>query len=287
MSICYIVACYFGRRRVMSPLYRKDKFYFIKEQIRALESLEHDIDTAIFVINFDEKNPSELEVVTEAVNLVHTGVKKTKVAVLLRPNFDFSYGAWDDALKVYAKDFDYSFLIEDDYTPVANNFDKKFIEYIENDPSHKTFYVCQFLWGAGSPDPFSLKHPTIVAGHCGVSNGVISNSAYTEFGPFQLKRAEKDNYDKAQQNQILFLTPFTDKGLKITSTHDKYLVKFSNKLEDRTFIPEIITFGPKDAPELLQPAGFFGVTGWQQYEPRWIDGNGGEISHEQWKLDPR
>ena len=270
----------------MSPLYREDKLYFVKEQIKALESIEHGIDTAIFVFNTDD-GESGLSLLGEAVNLINK-IKKVKTKVLFRPNIDFSYGAWNDALKVYAKDFDYSFLIEDDYIPVTDNFEKKFIEYIENDDTNKTFYVCQFLWGSGTVDPTgNPKHPSIIDSHCGVSNGVILNSSYIELGPFRLDGARKDDYNKAQHNQVRFLIPFTDKNLKIASTADKYSVKFSNKIADKTYIPEIIQLGPEDGPELLQPAGVLGVTDWQKYEPRWTNGEGGEVSYEEWVLDPR
>ena len=297
MSICYIVTCYFGKRRVTSPLYGKDNLFFIKQQIKALEHLKHDIDTAIFVFNIDasdifnrKTSGSELTLLEGAVNLI-SEAKKVKTKVLFRPNIDFSYGAWNDALKAYAKDFDYSFLIEDDYAPVANNFDKKFIEYIENDPSGKTFYVCQFLWSPGDIDPAqNPKHPTIVDGHCGVSNGVILNSAYIDCGPFRLDNAIKNDYGKGQVNQVRFLMPFTDKKLKIASTHDKYSVKFSNKWDgSESLVPDILTFGPAKGLDLLMPLGVFGVPDaeWKEHGPKYTDGHGNEVSYAQWVLDPR
>ena len=85
---------------------------------------------------------------------------------MVRENLDHSYGAWDFALKEFVGEYDYSILMEDDYIPVSENYDKKFLELFDED---NIFYICQFY-----------TNQIIGKWHCAIANGMIKNKIFED-----------------------------------------------------------------------------------------------------------
>ena len=48
-KVCYVVTFWLGERRFEYPEYKKDNLYFIKQQIKCLESYKQDLTKIIFI----------------------------------------------------------------------------------------------------------------------------------------------------------------------------------------------------------------------------------------------
>ena len=131
MKIAYIVSLYFGTRRVQASGYRQDKLFYLRKHIEHLTRLKHSCSKIIFVINhsLDHQEITETKRAIKLILDFKVEHSDKKVEILRRENSGMSYAAWDEALKRSCKDVDYTFLIEDDYCPVSNNFDEKFLHY--------------------------------------------------------------------------------------------------------------------------------------------------------------
>ena len=235
MKIAYIVSLFFGTRRVQSQGYRADRLEYLNKHLEQLGKLEHNISKVIFVINEETQREFSKIETQRAIEKI-SNFKSIDSSVIVRENEGYSYGAWDAALKKYSKDFDYCFLIEDDYAPVVDNFDEKFREYFSKD--ERLGYVCQLWW----------NHKGGTVFHAGISNGLIKTSAYLSTEGFQLVDCKgKTSYNHGIENQKFFLTPLIEKGYTAMDIGDKYRNYFLNHLS------EILTYGNENGEDLILP----------------------------------
>ena len=275
MRISYIVACWFGERRAQTAEYKEDKLFYIKTQLEKFKHLNTDIEELIFVIN----NTGETEYVKicdQACKLIRS-FKKIKTRIILRENKDFSYGAWDHALQLTANDFDYSFLIEDDYVPVVDYFEKKFISFFDN--GQEIVFVASawqeaFSPGVSGSDDEVMDYMVASSAakdairgvfknlkyHASVSNGVIKNSIYSTVFASQKKGFElHDNegwtnslpdYVIAEINQTNFLDTYTNAGFKVVDVRNLYNTEYLDCSIDGV---EIVKYGNQASETLLCP----------------------------------
>jgi hypothetical protein len=235
MKIAYIVSLYFGTRRVQASGYRQDKLFYLRKHIEHLTRLKHSCSKIIFVINhsLDHQEITETKRAIKLILDFKVEHSDKKVEILRRENSGMSYAAWDEALKRSCKDVDYTFLIEDDYCPVSNNFDEKFLHYFAE--NQKLAYVCQLWWTHNAASPF----------HAGISNGLLSMTAYFSSGGFKINC--KSGYDTGIENQKCFLNLLTDHGYEVRDTGDVYRNYFLNHLS------ELKIYGNKDGEDLILP----------------------------------
>ena len=285
-KIAYAVACYIenleARSQVRGYNFQINALDNIDEHLDALLKLKHSISLVSFIINDDRDEVEVLEQVSQQIKKAKKVEKERGIEIRFetRENTDGSYGAWDYFLRNQAEDaIDYTVLIEDDYVPVADDFDKKFISCFTNE---NQFYVCQLYQ----------------ADHCAISNGVIKNKAY-EFvnsktnsrGAFQLlgigpkdlvdqetisrinasmipAPAELQNridmyggvaernkdyvlyYLLMEKNQSNFLTHFSHAEYHIIDTSNKYKTPFLD-----VDVNSIVEYGNPDGEVLLRPLG--------------------------------
>jgi len=186
--ICYVVAIWLGPRnsKSHSTILDNDPFYFVKKHLEFLSSLDKDnqIKEAIFVVNrfnsFIDEN---------ILNVVNQYKGKIPVEVVFRGNRGFSYGAWDEVVKkTLNRNYDYYFLIEDDYIPTSPEFYKIFLSKMnENVP-----YVTQL---------YKDKHAAI-------SNGLLNKKIAYELYKVKkhvFKIDSNPTYLAAVENQRHFL----------------------------------------------------------------------------------
>jgi hypothetical protein len=234
MRIAYIVSLFFGPRRVQSQAYRKDRLAYLSKHLDQLKKLNHNVSKVIFVINEHDHRSGRIE--TERASEMISNFKDISSSVIIRENEGYSYAAWDAGLKKHSKDFDYCLLVEDDYAPVANNFDEKFREYFDKDD--KLGYVCQLWWNHGGCTDF----------HAGISNGLIKTSAYLSTEGFELTNfGSKDSYNRGIENQKFFLNSLIKKGYTARDIGDKYRNYFLNHRS------ELKLYGNKDGEDLILP----------------------------------
>jgi hypothetical protein len=147
----YVVACWFGERRVIDNVYINNRSDYIEWQLKKLEELNHSIEAIYFVLND----------LTYNINLP-SQINSTPIYVDCRENIGMSYGAWNHALMKYGTDHEYMMLIEDDYIPVIDQFDQIYKKYLKE----KTAYVCSLY----------------ANNHAAISNGLIKTKALIECG---------------------------------------------------------------------------------------------------------
>jgi hypothetical protein len=203
--INYIIAGYIGRRRSGGPagelLIKRHLDYLQKNNVR--------VDRISVVISADNEVNARLglKVINSYTNYY------TEIKTFVRHNVGFSYAAWNDAINQSLErgdDFDYYFLIEDDYIPARSDFIDVFVSKLNG----QTAFACQKVFDA-MPGGFQR--------HAAVSNGVLDARAariiHNQFGVvFDIEPAV--NYPQAERNQVQFLNNVIKSGYKFSDTSD-------------------------------------------------------------------
>lgn len=233
-KINYIVALYCGPRmsRRYSLLLAKDKLYFFNSQIEALNKFGEGIDLVSFVFNVDS-----LEQQSEIINNLNLANITFKYEIIVRENVGASYGAWMDCIHKNIHEYDYFFMIEDDYIPVCNNFYEPFI----NKCTDKIQYVCCRVF----------REPEDLYPHASISNGLITasvckNLIYNNNSVFLLY--DGNNYLNFYQIQKDFLHFYRALGFELSDILEKYSVPFYDSSKDA-----IVHYGNINGNCLLEP----------------------------------
>lgn len=229
MNIHYVVAFYLGDRETKSCdiLLKKDRYHYVKKHIENLNKYKlDDITEATFVIIRYDKDIDE-----GVKKIIEDYPCKIPIKLLYRKNGGGSYTAWDAAIQsVLDKDYDYHFLIEDDYVPVADYFYKPFVERF----TPNTAYICQF-W---------------IDNHASVSNGLFSGKVAKDlkkkFGTIFDCVNNRDDWGGQVLNQVNFLNFAKQAGYTFGDV-SKYCHPY---LERANFIK---VFGNKHGSVLIAP----------------------------------
>jgi hypothetical protein len=207
MRINYIPVFYFGTRRTNNP---KDKYYFLKKHLDFLQELEEDSPieaTLVFNVSSSTDEPEANEIIS------HYNFK-IPFETTFRENSGYSYAGWNHALRLnIPHNYDYSFLIEDDYIPSNKNFYLPFIEQIEDDTS----FVCTKMY----LEPL----------HAAISNGLIHGKSVKKVFEAHnrvLDITPGDSYSSGEQSQVKFLSLFQALGLKLTELSEEFEKPFLN-----------------------------------------------------------
>lgn len=193
-KITYIVATWLGRRRAAyyTEKFLQDSYFLIKQHITNLSIFNSDnIEKILIVVNENDKNiDTNLQQELNKLNC------KIPYEIIKRPNFGFSYAAWEHGIRHCLQNetsSDYFFLIEDDYVPSRDDFYQYFLKKFTNNVGG-VFQLYTEMHG--------LKK------HAAISNGMISKHIAKKC----LKKYEnvfnielKNTYLSAQHNQETFL----------------------------------------------------------------------------------
>ena len=232
-TINYIVALYFGTRvsKKHNELISKSPFYLLDEHLSFLKDCNTNITQVTFVIN-GEKPDGFLE------RIENNLPDYVKVKVVERKNQGFSYGGWNDVIVQCLEDnsnFDYYFIIEDDYVPTVDNFYEPFVEKCTNENP----FVCGLI------GHIPRQHPAI-------SNGLLQNKACKHVYE-QCKNVfvglcvtPGDSYLEAWSTQINFMDNFTSLGFTFNDIIDKYCSPFHSSSTD-----VVVYFGDTNNPILI------------------------------------
>lgn len=235
-KINYIATFYVGEERgypTYVEKFKTDPLYFAKIHLEFLRPLKNNIKRATFVFNGGLSD----EIFQELLQLPRN--PDIELEIIFRENSAFSYGAWDSAITRNINDFDYFFIIEDDYIPVTPNFYKYFIEK----SSYDFPYVCQFV------DPNYTKetpyHPSISNGLLRAENCRIIFEKYGEV----FKISQGKHYQIGWDNQVSFYRHFVAEDFGALDILDKYSVPFACINNN----PPIKYFGDPNNPPLIVP----------------------------------
>ncbi len=142
MKINYIVSFYIADFVSRTNIFWKaDYYYALKMHLKQLETLNiPEITKATFVLN--NEDPHILENMENVISQVYNN--KIPIELKSRKNWGRSYGAWEYQIRSQLyEDFDYYFVIEDDFFPARDKFYEPFIDKVEDN----TGMVCQLYNG--------------------------------------------------------------------------------------------------------------------------------------------
>lgn len=157
-----IIASWSGQRSAShwDHRYNGDSTYYLKTHFEQLGKLKHNLDQITVVVPF---NPNESPDFSDYVlNLDKIGNTKIKV-VRSSVKYNYSYGSYYHVAAMYGGEFDYYFLMEDDYVFNMDNFDSILLEKM------KYYSKCSYLCG--------LVIDWNGRNLASVSNGVITSKA--------------------------------------------------------------------------------------------------------------
>ena len=203
MKVNYVISNYLGDRR-FAPKLKDDVLFYAKAYCKYFQDNKFDsISKVTFVLN--RSNDKERD------NKFIDYIKKVKLNVeheiIVRDNKGFSYGAWQEVVGKN-KDFDYHFLMEDDYIPTNNKIIDYFLAEMKSD---SVVYVCCIY----------------TEGHCAMSGGLLNTKIVnkeTRINSDMILNSEtklSDSYVDGVHNQRIFLKNFEELGYKINDLKDK------------------------------------------------------------------
>lgn len=231
-NIDYLCTFYFGRRRcfLTEEMYEKNKYTFLKEQVKYLKKYRKLYNNILFLINDD--GSADREIVKE----LSKGVRDVKI--IYRDNVNLSYGAWQEGLDYLVDnniDSEYAFLNEDDYILVDKNSLQPFID--KSGP--KTVFVCG-LW--------RQNHASI---SFGLLNMNLAKRTNTKKVRFRLPHHTPDNlYRGGIRAQITFMDHYKSFGphnIVFKDIMDNHFIRFRDP-----FLKEVI-WGNKNGTEIIIP----------------------------------
>jgi len=218
----YIIAFYGGLRRAYTNTPLK---LFVNQHINFLNLEPEGIENVTFVFNKSD-NPEEEEIIKYFSKI------KLKIPhkIIYRNNEGFSYGAWEDALKKTAKDYKYSFLIEDDYIPKRLDF----LNFFKQKITDNSIFISSY---------FNNNHASI-------SNGLLINKFLNNNISFRINRINNE-YNTGHENQTSFLNFYQEQNLTIEDITDIGYTKFL----DLAQVPSknIINYTNSNLPLLIEP----------------------------------
>lgn len=216
-TVNYVVALYGGKRRHyhLTPI-----LDFAKKQVEFLKQKPKHITQVSFVFN-ESDNPED-QAAIEYLSNINLPIPHS---IRIRENTGFSYGAWNAVINSTKNDFDYTFLIEDDYIPTKTDFIDYFLSKIKDD----TIYVCCL---------YRSDHAALASGL------FINKHAFTP----AFKLIDNNSYSYgAYENQIHFLRLYQNEGFKIEDITDIAHTEFLNVTR------QSILYGDQSKPFIMGP----------------------------------
>lgn len=210
MSFAYIIASYSGAdiRSILNtelPL----KADYIKIHLEKLSKTDlSQIDQIILVkakTNQQIKNFYDID--------LYRNFFKEKLIEFEVPNENLSYGQWIKAIQKYPN-FDYYFLIEDDYFPSCYDFAQRAIVLHQ-----------QKLPNGGYLASYCCETPNLYPNHAAVSNGLVDRNTFFKACPFSTSlNTARNEYGKLWPHgvcdQVAFSWLFKDQLTDMISTYD-------------------------------------------------------------------
>lgn len=212
---CYVINFYLGDRRKTVNGYKEDKLYFLKTQIKYLQTFKHKLNKIIFTFNIE---PEHYNYTSAIFKLVPKSIQGTEVEIIFRENKGFSYGAWSDAFKKYKSQYDYYIFNEDDYFFVQNNWDSYLVNKYNS--YNDCGYLCPFMREPHRHNGFRKN--------AGLSTGIASSKTLLKIWDKynMLPHNTSNDYINGEEIQRQFSFSFLEIGLNIYDTRDDFRISF-------------------------------------------------------------
>lgn len=237
-KINYIVANYIGNNRRYKSyrdIFSVNPLFFFKRHIEFFNANNIPEIECTFVFNDDISEQLKKEILDLTNN---------KHEVIFRKNAGFSYGAWDQIIKMNLEKYDYFFLIEDDYLPTTSDFLQPFMKSMTDD----TAYVCGLVEWSPTHYLSSNCKPFLFPS---ISNGLLSAAAakhvlktFNEL--FMIGHG--NDYQSGFKNQVFFAKHFNDLNYSIKDILSEYRSDFFDSGHNN-----IVIYGDKNSIAPIEP----------------------------------
>lgn len=242
MRVNYIVAGYIGPVRPYphyQKLFKNNPLYFFEKHFNFIKDFKTEELFTTFVFNDD----IDIEIKNKL-----TEYTSENYEIIFRKNSGFSYGIWNDIITKNLNEFDYFFLIEDDYIPARRDF----LDHFKKRCVDNVAFVCGLIDHASHQ-----KYPLLVSKNesdfpfPSISNGLLSGEASLHVFNIHntiFKINLNTDYGSAYENQILFCKHFTDLGYKIIDILDEFKSPYNN-----ANAVDLVMYGKNDYDALITP----------------------------------
>lgn len=237
-TINYVVALYFGERmsKKHNSILEVNQYYLLEEHLKFICDCKNNIRQITFVIN--GKSPADI-----LDKIKHNIPKYVDVSILQRENVGFSYAGWNDVIINDINnnsEFDYYFLIEDDFVPNMAEFYKPFVKKCTD----KNPFVCNLVLDSPKRHP-AMPHGLIQTKSC----KKIYEKYNTVFLIYANPNANKDDsYKFAWKTQTDYYDYFINEGYTVDDITDEFSASFHNSQDD-----SIRNYGDERNLSLLNP----------------------------------
>jgi hypothetical protein len=227
----YLMACWFGPRRVDE----RAGPHFAVAHLRALQALQHGLAQVTVIV---PESPGRDAHLAALAPFARCG--GAPVVVLTRENSGMSYGSWSHAYDVYGDQFDYYILMEDDYVPCLDHFDRALLERIDAWPT--AGYLCTYY------ETHNRKGYAHWKPHAAISNGMMRAATLAAVKRKFGRVPYLDGAGYVTESQIVFSHAVLQAGHRIRDFRRHYSCPY---LSERT--RQVVEFGNPRRPPLLAP----------------------------------
>ena len=219
-KVCYVCCVYFGDRRCAVSGYNEDRLLYIREHVKSLEELAHNLDKIVFVFNLEQEHFKFFE---EAKNIIPERIHSANVEVIARENYGMSYGAWSDVYGKYREHFDYYIFNEDDYFFTKEYFD----DYLVN--KFNSYTNIGYLCGVAMNPAPGVPWVTHAGNSVGISSSRVLEELYNKFGCLPHGKRKIDDIDERygleeQEGQVSQTYEIFKMGYNIYDIREDYSV---------------------------------------------------------------
>ena len=246
-SVNLVIAAWSGLRRDDFEPYVTDRTYYLRQQLKSLQTYQHSLDQITFVIADNKEEPEEF---TQFVKGLPRKIGTACVEVIRRRNYGQSYGSYSRAYQNYRDRFDFYIFLEDDYVFVQDRFDEELVVNYQS------------MDGAGFLCSLVLEDNNTPDLHAGVANGIASSETLGKiWEKFDcLPHGYWDNVtvtEKTKYNtgpQIQFSHAFLEVGKELYDMTYKYCVPFL--LVGLNDVKSLVRYIPHREKILIAPVQF-------------------------------
>lgn len=161
----YVLCAWSGKRRANDKRLLRDPALFLREHIDSLLYTEHHLAQITIAVPHNKHEPRAFR---RFLSSIPKEIQGAPVVVFERKNVGMSYGSLADVHARYGSDFEFYFLMEDDYVFTRDNFDSLHLGMMREHP--RCGYVCGLVWDQRGNLPR----------HAGVSNGLFRERALAD-----------------------------------------------------------------------------------------------------------
>lgn len=223
-DVNYIISFYNGKRRH----YGRETYWrtFLDTHIEFIKNNMIDIGMVTFCISWSNDNNDYVDD-KEMIGYIESLDLPFNYEIYTRVNGGFSYGAFSEIIEKNHKDYQYSFIIEDDYIPTSPDFMGYFLRKLEG----SVVYV-----------PCLYKDS-----HASICNGMINNKLLIDNIRLLGEYEGTDYQGGGFKNQLKFMTGYGKLGYTFDDITDVAHTEFLDG--DK----KIKKYGNENGPLIMKP----------------------------------